>query len=229
MYLKSNGDCELPCWWGIEPGKTSEKEIHEKLGALGNTSTREINESTKSYSFSIEVPIELDRFGFFEPKFLIREGQVIAIKVGANYVSADLGLDFVGLLHHLGKPEEIWLTIYPYSVSGQPHYDMDLYFPNKGAMVITSGLAEVTEDRIQICPQGETLLPPGLLLLKPGEVTVFERLRLPPYNSMTGLDPYDSGLKPLDAYETDLTIEDFYSTYSDPANTQCFQIQLPDP
>lgn len=65
MY-ESNGGCELPCLWGIVPGKTRFQDLQEELGQLGTFEdvTRSTDYfQTVSFKVAVTAPDETGRWG----------------------------------------------------------------------------------------------------------------------------------------------------------------------
>jgi hypothetical protein len=230
-YLSDNGGCELPCWWGITPGETTWEEARSKLSLLGLYSVTSRKNQVGLIEYEFKVPLSFDSLGYISPTLTIREGIVTSIGLNSRWVSRRLNYSLAGFLKKLGKPKEIWLSIFPESMD-QPHYDISLFYSDKGVMVYAIGKARVQDNRFTICPQrlriGE--YPPALLLWKPSETIDFLNID----TDLLGNDDiwYPSSYQVPDGYQLleELTDgfdeEDFYQTYLDPASTACFDVDL---
>lgn len=163
-----NGGCELPCWWGIHPGKTSWEAAREKLSPLGLVSGKSINKNLEFYEFEFIIPVEVDPsgLGFIDSTLWVRDGIVTAISSNTGWIKKSFDYSLSELLKTFGQPEEIWIKVNT-DTMGLPHYELDLFYPSKGIKLNSTGDASAENSRsIMICPKsfrrGE--FPPAILL-----------------------------------------------------------------
>lgn len=91
--LKTNGGCNLPCWWGIKPGETSWREAELFLRYLGTTIKETKLESGAPYYGALLNP----KIPEFSLGFVVherQEGILDTIFVGGNHGSTQNQRDF---------------------------------------------------------------------------------------------------------------------------------------
>lgn len=153
LYENTSG-CELPCWWNITPGETSWGEVNNQLNPLGRIILTNTAQDLKSYVFLFDLPPKVDSLsGQLSVGFIVEEDKVQAIGVGSQWVGRNFDYSLAGLLKHLGQPTEIWLQLFPEYLDGIPHYDMQMFFLNKGAWIWMNGNATIENEIMTICPQ----------------------------------------------------------------------------
>lgn len=100
--LEKNGGCELPCWWGITPGKTSWQDAAHFLGSF-STIYRDEN---SSYAY-VYLPLPPDE-GTLNHTYVIEGDTVVEIYAYVYDWSPLLYLS--KFLTDYGPPDEIFLT-----------------------------------------------------------------------------------------------------------------------
>jgi hypothetical protein len=78
-FFSNNGGCELPCLWGITPGKTNVAAMLSLLRPLGTMRIREMDHGITRYTFEFTLPPSIDPFGTFGPAVLVKNDMVVAI------------------------------------------------------------------------------------------------------------------------------------------------------
>jgi hypothetical protein len=151
--LMTNGGCELPCWWGIEPGKTTFTEAIRHFNPYASKiSSREQDAETSAgiYFFTNTEGIGLSRFiyiGFHVHNGIIEKIRVMGIQDLNEY-------KLPNILEKFEIPTEIYVWAYsPLAVSGdqiQP-LRVDLFYPDRGILIIYSAEGETKGDVTQGC------------------------------------------------------------------------------
>lgn len=222
QLYNNNGGCELPCWWGITPGKTTWAEARTKLAPLGWMDGPWGEEETKRYDFSFAVPEQLAPWEYFEPHLGVKNGIVMGISVNSHWVTPDFDYSLSGLLQVFGPPDEIWLEVVtdtPYD----PYYDIDLFYAVKGMRLRASGIIQAQNNHFTICPQEFKFdsYPPTLSLWDSSARIKHQDISYSTMGSKT-VDSPDFRL--LEELSSDFGRMDFYQTYLDPKATPCFEI-----
>ncbi len=217
--------CNLPCWWGITPGKTTWVTARSELALLGELFGPFDRGPIAWYDFAIAVPKTLDPLGYFEPSIGVRNGVVEIISLNGQWVWSGFDYSLAGLLQTFGQPDEIWLKTNADSPPehGVP-YDLDLYYGSKGVLFNATGRGTKQGDQIVICPQPFRLgaFPPGIVLWSPAESkTHAELLRW----IVRGNFSNTQGYLPLEQVSVDFRREDFVATYAQANAASCFNIQ----
>lgn len=130
--LESNGDCRLPCWWGITPGKTTWVEARQLLEKVSLFMSKP--EMTKSFSVDLQVqlpyPYTLQKY--MEHSYYVENGIVEYIDV-FNYDLAP-NYSLPNLLKSYGQPDEIWIRTFPKAEWGIQHFIIDVFYEELGIL-----------------------------------------------------------------------------------------------
>ena len=148
LYEQNDPSCELPCWWNITPGKTAWEEVNNQFGPLGTIVSHDYqNGHMTTYSFLYDLPPDAGSLpGQFVAGFDVEENTVQAISISSRWVKPDFDYSLAGLLGHLGQPDEIWVRLFPESITEIPHYDMQIFFLDKGTWIWVHGDATIEND-----------------------------------------------------------------------------------
>ncbi len=221
LYADNSG-CELPCWWGITPGKTTWTEAQTKLMPLGWSSGPWGDGGVVRYEFAFDVPTRLDPEGAFEPILGVQNDKVKGISLNTRWLFSDFDYSLNGLLEMLSAPDEIWLEVVTETQS-EPYYEMDLFYPSRGILLSATGTVQIEDERLHICPQqfSRGTFPPAIMLWSPAEHYKYSEVFL----ATLGRDDVDtSDFYPLEEWSPDFDREDFYTTYLDPQTSTCFEV-----
>lgn len=174
-YYADNGGCELPCWWGIDPGVTTWEEAYEKMAPLGEIQGPFIrDEGVSQYSAILIVPKENSAAGFFHPGFSVKNNIVTAIGLYCNEISESFDCSLAGLLKRLGEPEGVWIKPI-IDAPGDPGYVLSLFYPSKGIEIYSEGLFTIEENNYYLCPRDFRLGQgsPGVAIWNPNQSISF--------------------------------------------------------
>ena len=220
----NNGNCDLPCYWGITPGVTSWEEASIIFSSIGIIYGPGGSKNVLSYGPFFKDMQE--KFQEMLPDFRVRDGIVIAILTNSSWVSKNFDYTLSGLLVKFGIPEEIWVEAINTSLDNQPYYNLVLWYPSKGIYFELNGNASIDKEFLSICPQKmitrEPYLP-WLVLWNPNEKVNFKQFGPIFLEDETGWnrDWYEE----FDKISVDhLTNEDFYDIYTDPDTDTCITV-----
>jgi hypothetical protein len=160
--LDNNGDCKLPCWWGIIPGETKLSDAINMLATFvpevetnnltyTDTSGRHdgiaavVYYQPKTENFDVENP------GFFE---MFAEDDI----VNTTTIYKDLTSNFslATILNNYGKPQDVYVNSLPASPTNEVPFSVILYYPEQGILAEyyhLYGGAPIVNDKVNICPQ----------------------------------------------------------------------------
>lgn len=224
----NNGSCNLPCWWGITPGKTTWEDTHTTLAPLGYFSHRKLAKDLDMYEFGFLVPENIDTLGlgYFEPTIWTQEGFVSALGLNSGWIMESFDHSLSGILNNYGQPEEIWLKV-DTDTMNLPHYELDLFYPHKGILMNSTGNASsINEKAITICPKdfrrGE--FPPAILVWDPSKVYTYNKLGSDLLGGSRDIGGKEFQL--LREVSTDIDEKEFFRTYQNPKVDKCFVIDL---
>jgi hypothetical protein len=154
QFLETNANCELPCWWGIQPGKTHWNEAYQFLSqfSLYIGVITQKNEAVYA-SVKIPVPQDIDYATYLMQDYTIHDAMVVSIKI-YNFDLAP-AYHLPAFLQTYGKPDEIRIRTFREEERNSQPFLMDLFYPSLGILLEYSG-GGLTDmgDTLQNCLQG---------------------------------------------------------------------------
>ncbi|HKZ54631.1 MAG TPA: hypothetical protein VJ123_04055 [Anaerolineales bacterium] len=159
--LKTNADCQLPCWWGIIPSKTTWAETEQFIRSIGartsvfSKSNGFVAHGTGGFDFN-ERSI-YNRVSFFE-----REGVIAYITIDADGLSNPMDFKTAWeyyapeqVVSGYGQPSRVWVqtisTAHEGSLGTSVPYDLWLFYDDVGFLIRYSGSVKY-EPIYRMCP-----------------------------------------------------------------------------
>lgn len=202
--LVSNGECKLPCFWGVFPGTTDWTDARNFLRTFG-----EVKEG-KYYSVTIRDPDGV-RDSLIE--FKVEEGIVTEINAGPS-VTGNFTIDKV--LNEYGKPERIYLLTFKNSPSSITPAFLVLDYQNQGVLVEYEFVSnKINDTEFSICTEPTS---PNLWLRSSEQMITDQDIN----HLVLGAEPAYS-LRRIDDV-TDSTIEEFYNEFK--GSPACLSTQI---
>jgi hypothetical protein len=216
--IKTNGDCLLPCWLGIEPGKTTWDEAFDNL----NTFADHISTLTSDvYGIIFKFPQNTYRVDKTGATVFVRNGIVDQIMTPEDISLSEL-------LSKYGSPTEIRIRAIGYNTMDPiGRFTLVLFYNDKGIMAVYDGTNEKSQI-IHICPK-HILGPQQVWLLwAPADILTFSDAGRQTLLISDYPPPAEEDYITLEQL-TDLSIEAFTQRYKDPKNQSvCIEIHAPD-
>jgi len=218
-----NGGCALPCWWGIEPGKTTWEEALTILSPLAmrifppriipNTAYLP---TPPEIAYDILIPVPRDIFPVrLGHRYVVQKDIVQKIEVEIGNVDS---YRLSEMLNDLGQPHEVWISTYSKKHERSLPFTIVLYYPDQAVLVRFAGEAEVDGDFVVSCPQEYPVLALVLWSVdkqyKSFEAAVNDTLRLGPSR--------DWNYQRLEDV-TDMNPASFFETFKVPETTACIK------
>lgn len=226
--MATNGECLLPCWWGIELG-TPLVTVGETFTNWGAT----LWEVTTSGEESGGITL-----GYYQPggysdpvdvflQFYATEGIVQYMKISGSHESRQFGeQEFVRdwgqyflptILQVYGKPSLAYFL--PGSVTEKSSiYALYLYYPDLGINIFYHFQGTLLDDNaLEVCLRLEDVFLVQLQLYNPQFARHWPTAKLFGLNSE--YDPW------LIENQMDIDLNTFYETYQNSDNLGCFQIR----
>ena len=221
--LKTNGGCELPCWWGITPSETTPQTLRDRFGFRGTgfplqdgtvlyDAYYDLGNSTGGGGYSVAL-------GFGERDGIVHEIGVAAeanVETQPGQFAQDwqrYSIDQV--LNRHGVPSHVQLQLVPPTEPGAPpSYAMTLVYEKYGFWIRYEGPATYDLDKaiVQACPSLT-------------EVTRIQlRLRSSTASTRTPLfrpdpDGFDRSLEEA----TGMSLQAFYENFTDASRQTCLE------
>lgn len=224
--LLTNGNCELPCWWGIHPGEPlSDANVNLFLSApyhdnydisdtrVGLAFEYTKNRSSASLDYNVDVTA------------ILTEGVVSQVVVGSSVLDAGTSAQFAKdwqpfalhrVLTRFGVPSDVRLTANEYiPEEGAPFlFTLIVIYADKGIAIQYSGYLQRRAGKLMLCPALSHVNEINLLLASPGNGAQFyDYLREWPRMSIEFTSPIQDN--------STLSLTDFYSMFRDSPNA-CF-------
>jgi hypothetical protein len=151
--FSTNGGCDFPCWWGIQPGSPIQ-EIFTLSPVLGKNPSSYGSRYSYAPTFDELNLHEIDA-SFFERKGIVQRIEVnlhIPFRL-ANFLEIfEDTLSINSILNRYGKPTDVLLLVVPRAEIDSPiGYSLMLIYETKGFEIAYDGIVN-TEEPIQICP-----------------------------------------------------------------------------
>ena len=226
---ENNGGCQLPCVWGVTPGVTSLRNVHERFSPLGYVDIS-YAEFSGRLRYIAKVPIreEGSSVGYFYIFFELYDASeddiVDQINVAPKWIMPVFDYSPSGILALFGQPEQLWVSI---RLDNILKYTLVYYYPQQGVVFTSMGpilgydaLGSLDELKglVSICPDQN---PPYAFF-------DFWSAKRPEVgeNILNNMFTIDSDIFYLLEDKTDLDPASYYQIYKDPDTTACFEYRV---
>ena len=155
--LRTNGNCELPCWWGLVPGQTTWDEVLALLEPIASRIAQyglADVAPNRAEVFFLTLPKEVSS-PYIELDFAMQNGVVQRIQV-SGFKSPDYQLP--QLLSAYGQPSEVWIHTEGFSPEAYRSFGLVLLYTQRSILVSYSTEGELADSTIQGCFQGNPSL-----------------------------------------------------------------------
>ncbi len=224
--LQNNARCQLPCWWGFTPGKTSWQTAEAYFTSLGKKADEFSNGHTTNYTVKFKVlshDMQVGQVYDVKDELInmiwvkgstVRNGKRVFgdqlfIEDWNNYLLPQM-------LTAYGQPAEVLLKTFQSVPEGMPPFNLLLYYPQQGILVRYYGLAEKHGEQLRLCPQQSEIT---LWLWSPGHATTLQEI------ANLGQDfPLEevADYRPLGDV-TKMSTEKFYESFKNADNMACIE------
>jgi hypothetical protein len=145
--MQTNNHCQLPCWWGITPGRTTWKDAVNILAPLAAANIEaDIKQDPAIISVTIHAPTPEHGAALLQ-NYGIAGGVVERIDV-YNFDFAPFTY-FKQFVQEHGIPDEIYLRGYQ-----DVGFEIALFYPEKGILAVYSHTAEPNGKNLKACFDG---------------------------------------------------------------------------
>lgn len=226
--LQNNAGCQLPCWWGFTPGKTTWQSAHTSFASLGKITDEYLSRrGTTNYSVDFRIPEHEVQIG---QVYIVRDDLIEGIWVravmvrnreriyGDSLFAQDLQRYLPSqLLVTYGQPPEVLLrTFYSVPEGSFIPFNLLIFYPQQGILVRYYGPTERIGERIRICPQRADIT---LWLWSPEQEMSLEDIAGWGQQFPIEEVPYFRSLEEA----TGWSIEQFYQAFVQSGDQACFE------
>lgn len=232
--LSSNGNCNLPCWWGIHPGEDFLQLADEVFSPLGYDFSQDnlsrdftfpVNLSDISYNLRALISFKnntVENIHILAESINIPGDKVSHFE---EYAKAMKNYSLENILKQYGKPSRVFIRVYPmYEPNSPVLYSIWVFYDELGILINYEGEGVIKlDERAIICPEFEKLWSMDLYLQSPkNEDSLTEFADKTQYFEE---QVAEESLLPLDR-SASLTIDDFYRIFTSESQNKCFQYGL---
>ncbi len=216
--IKNNGNCRLPCWWGLTPGGTTWIEAKQFLATFVSSIEQGeggiFSEDGKNYYYATNYSVHYEIPGYPDGAgalFNVSNGIISSIEFG--YKIPD-NFQLHNLLEDYGQPGKVFLQTY----SNAPFYPWPfrviLYYPDNHFIAFFEMDAQEQGDILLGCPQK---IYPSLSLFSADRIMPDQDIE-----AWTISPDSTNQLKEI-GEASELSIEDFYNIYLNPNASECIE------
>jgi len=206
--LQNNAGCQLPCWWGFTPGKTTWQTAQTFFASLGKMPAEYHDLGMTNYTVSFKVPEQIDQI------YIVNSGIIEMIWA---YTGNSQRYMLPQLLSSYGRPADVWVRTYRNVREGELPFFVVLFYPQQGIMAMYVDSAERQGEKVRECPQQ---IGSALWLWVPGRKLTLEDIA----RIGVGFGPAEDvpNYRPLDE-ATGLSVDIFYKTFKNASNRTCLE------
>lgn len=240
--LTNNGNCRLPCLWGITPGKSTSQEAQAILSSFSGISilTNFNLDGGSIAPWYTEGDLILSTSVGFNLGFR-SDNQIVSyltFKAGEYEETADSRSPIYdskifgerlhpymlpGILSEFGRPESVAIHTYGKQIAGSGGFELLLLYPDQGIFVHYTTQMETVGTNARGCPANAQV---ELYLYPSGDADAFTQfLSETDWAAFVLIEPInDLHWKPIDK-ATSMSVEQFYETFHQPTD-KCIETPL---
>lgn len=226
--LETNGGCELPCWWGITPNKTTWADLSHFLSPIFQLNQQPPKVRTEygkehtytDYQFYFDIP------GESQAASIILEGRDNIVFWATIFPpAAEYRYQLHQVLTLLGSPKQIFISAQASSpISELPPTMLVLDYSDKGVWASYGYIPTLVGENLEVCPKSSLGTEStydnigGMLELFSPNTEYPNALSIKEYADMVG----GFSAKKLEDV-TNMNVETFYNTFIDPQTEICIE------
>jgi len=218
--IKTNGNCDLPCWWGLWPGEATYEEVNQLLSPLIVREPHFIGDIPQDARIQYAFPVSLSVSVLEEIRidmWFERSKLQYIIEYPLQWEAYSLP----SLLRKYGPPEQVLISTQDTPPGIPPHFDLFLFYPQKGILAYYGSNSEKNEIEFSgTIIRGCFSRSAYLYLWSPDEQLTLEQVA--ENMSVPGFDEAGFLQLPLDQ-ATGMDSQRFHQTYKDLTTMPCIQ------
>jgi hypothetical protein len=215
--LENNSGCQLPCWWGITPGKTTWVEARHFLESFALY----IREGEMGAGVQVPLPAPYSDAQSMDHAYSVKNGIVNYIRIFNFNLAPNYYLP--KFLESYGQPSEIWIRTFSQAEIGQQNFAFSLFYQDRGILVEYSKATPiedvVVDGKLRNCLRG--IDSPFIYLWSPEKEKMSFQDAKQKFLDTTNLpEP-----KPL-LEATGMDVKTFYETFKDSNSNACLETPI---
>jgi hypothetical protein len=230
--LSSNGNCRLPCWWGVHPGESTLQSFNNVFYPIGYNELNKQGDFSEDFSISvnqINIPNLLMRMSF--ENNIVQRIYILADNINKpgdkvshfdDFARAMEKYSLESILAHYGIPSRVYLEVYPkYEPTSPLIYALWVFYDDLGILIDYEGEGIVIQgELVKICPDYDKLYTMEFYLQSPQIKPFLSGFadEIQTFNEQVS----QKSLLPLDKATT-LTLEEFHNIFISEKQDKCFQ------
>jgi hypothetical protein len=152
--MQTNAGCRLPCWWGVEPGKTTWDDALEMLSPFASKilTLPLANDEMNAALVFTNVPGEDNPLSPSGLRFRVQNGVIQNIQVEGFYKASNSYYVAI-LLANYGEPGDVWMdaTNPSGTDSGERSTAIQLFYPTLGVFAQYDSIGDLKGEAIHAC------------------------------------------------------------------------------
>ena len=221
LHLSLNNQrCQLPCWWGIQPGQTSWTATARFLSTFALAIKPDDGAESVLHTAYFRYPREIDPNATESSTIAIAHHYMVVDNV-ITRIEVNPGLipsyTLAGILGVYGVPEEIRLRTYSQSREGDLQFDVVLFYPDSGMLIRYATQGTIVANQVMGCPQEQPASVLALWAPEPG-LAFSDAVR----RTINIRDEQDWVYRPLQEV-ANMSIDTFSKTYQEIDATACLE------
>lgn len=227
--LETNGECELPCWWGIIPNKTTWPDVSHFLSPifqLGQGNTNVLRENGEKHTYT-DYQFYFDLPGEPQPARIILEGKDdIVFWITIYPPAAEYKYQLHQMLALLGPPKQIFISAQASSpIPELPPTMLVLDYSDIGVWASYGYIPTQVGENLVVCPKSSL----GIVSIYDDYIGGRLELFAPniEYPSAISIQEYADMVGGFTAKKledvSNMTVESFYHTFINPEPETCLE------
>lgn len=219
---ENNGDCKLPCWWGIVPGESTWNDTQNFLSSfaerISSPFASDFFGQVKDYT--IHFPFDTQSGNRLSLRILVQDDliKLISASVNEDIERANNSTKYFmhSILAEYGAPDQVFLYTQPHTPESIFPFSVILFYRNQRFALIYIEEGDPINDQMRACFKNNL----DILSWAPNTIQEFDDLTKAGY-STEDIQQY----RPLEEV-TILDVETFYETFTDPATPFCLETPI---
>ena len=225
--IKTNGSCELPCWWGggIIPGKTDFETAVGYFSSLGipllpsGLTGIDIPSSSIPFEYRVGIQVNVDqpRVEWLKMTGDVYGGEGYNSRSSERFVEDWKSYTWPQVFSVLGSPSQIRISAYSSNYAQPAGYTIVLFYDQIGLAFSYKGPAkDIGPNQVRVCPDSRKVTSIEMTMVSPDQLKSLTKLTVPSNDQ-----PW-----PTLAEAASMNVETFYKTFQNAGSKKCLDVNV---